>query len=173
MRTRSASACFVVVCCAVVFAGSQDPPQDPPPQQPVFRTRVDAVTADVIVTDKNGHPVTDLTKDDFEIRESGKIQQVETFKLVQLNDAIDPDANYSAIRSLEDEEIEAARDDLRLIVIFFDDYHIHRGNAYAMRAQLAGFVRSLNPRDLVAVMHPLTPDTALTFSRDHAATKAT
>ena len=36
-------------------------------QQPTFRTRVDAVTVDVIATDSQGHPVTDLTVADYAI----------------------------------------------------------------------------------------------------------
>ena len=49
-------------------------------QQPTFRTRVDAVTVDVIATDSQGHPVTDLTVADFEIKENNKVQSIDSFK---------------------------------------------------------------------------------------------
>ena len=41
-------------------------------QTPTFRTRVDAVMVDVIATDSQGRPVTDLTAPDFEIKENGR-----------------------------------------------------------------------------------------------------
>ena len=48
------------------------------PQQP-FRTSVDLVHFSVIVTDKQGAPVTGLTADDFELVEDGKPQSLTYF----------------------------------------------------------------------------------------------
>ena len=47
---------------------------------------IDSVSVDVTVTDKQGRPVTDLTPADFEIREAGKVQTIDTFKLVAVDD---------------------------------------------------------------------------------------
>ncbi len=51
---------------------------------PTFREGVQLVEVDVIVTDRLGNPVRDLTKDDFEIIEEGRAQTVRTFSLVDL-----------------------------------------------------------------------------------------
>jgi VWFA-related protein len=145
--------------------GQQTPPTPAPPQQPTFRTRIDSVSVDVMVTDKQGRPVTDLTADDFEVRESNKPQTIETFKFVRVDDptVIEPTTNHE-IHSQEDQERETARGDVRLVVIFLDDYHVRKENGRAMRPQIAKFVSGLGPHDLVAIMYPLLPVSALTFS---------
>ena len=48
-------------------------------QQPAFRSRVDLVHFNVIVTGKDGAPVVGLTAEDFEIMEEGKPQTIKQF----------------------------------------------------------------------------------------------
>src|SRR5947207_590838 len=56
---------------------AQQPPPDPAQQPPVFRTGINFVRVDVIVTDnKNGVPVGDLNQTDFEVAEDGKPQKI-------------------------------------------------------------------------------------------------
>lgn len=149
--------------------GQQPPPQTQKP--PVFGARIDTVSVDVVVTDKKGQPVTDLTPADFEITENRKPQTIDSFKLIQIDDSIDVDpARNREIRSLADQERELMRDDVRVIVIYLDDYHTRLGNSMAIRERLAKFVRGLDPRDLVALMTPLMTTAAVTFSRNHDAT---
>jgi VWFA-related protein len=144
-------------------------PQQPP--RPIFTARIDTVTVDVTVTDRQGRPVTDLTAEDFEIRENRVAQTIESFKLIEIDDTVDVDpARNREIRSLADQERELARDDVRVIVIYLDDYHTRLGNSMFIRERLARFVRGLHPRDLVALMTPLMSTEALTFSRNHDAT---
>jgi VWFA-related protein len=47
------------------------------------QVEVHVVNVDVSVTDKNGNPVVDLTKDDFEILEDGKPQKVTNFAVIR------------------------------------------------------------------------------------------
>ncbi len=49
-------------------------------EEPI-RVRVALVPVDVIVTDKNGNPILDLNKKDFEIWENGKLQKIDYFSL--------------------------------------------------------------------------------------------
>ncbi len=161
---------LVLVTSATVL--TQEPPrQDPPAQQPTFRARVDSVSVDVIVLDRAGKPVTDLKQEEFEIRESNKVQKIETFKLVQTDDGRDGPP-LRDILSIQDQQREAANDQNRLFAIFLDDYHVRRTNSLRAREQLSRFVSELSPRDLVAVSYPLTPAGALTFSRNHGGTAA-
>src|SRR4029453_15017986 len=51
------------------------------PEQPIFRGGINPVRVDVIVTDRQGNPVSDLKLEDFQIEEDGKPQKPETFRL--------------------------------------------------------------------------------------------
>jgi VWFA-related protein len=53
-----------------------DKPQPPPDKPPTFRVQVDLVTNDVMVRDKDGNFVADLTKEDFEVYEDGVKQDI-------------------------------------------------------------------------------------------------
>jgi VWFA-related protein len=145
-------------------------PKNPPPasQQPTFRTGVNAVRVDVIVTTRNGEPVEDLTRDEFEVSEDGKPQTVESLKLIRVQTRQEPGGEAPrAIRSFDDEATELARDDVRIIVIFLDDYHVSRASAFRLRDWLRHFIDDqIQPYDLVALMYPLTPSSGLTFTRD-------
>lgn len=152
--------------------GSQ-PAQPPerPPQQPTFRTGINFVRVDVIVTDKQGRAVTDLKSTDFEVEEDGKDQAIESFKLIHLAGGMTPgEPAPREIRTAFDEESEAARDDVRMFVIFFDDYHVRLGASLGVRQPLANFIsKQLGPSDLLAVMYPLTPVGDLRMTRNHGA----
>jgi Ca-activated chloride channel family protein len=44
-----------------------------------FQSRIDLVTMGITVTDRRGNFITDLTRDDFEIREDGRTQSITSF----------------------------------------------------------------------------------------------
>jgi VWFA-related protein len=149
---------------------NQDQPQDQPP--PVFRAGVNFVRVDVIVTDDAGNPVTDLRPEDFEVIEDGEPQAIETFQLIELDGGLmqGPDGAPRPIRDDHTQEIEAARDDVRLFAIFLDDYHVRWENGVKAREELARFVETqLGPSDMVGLMYPLQPAGGVVFTRDHAA----
>jgi VWFA-related protein len=148
------------------YAAPQDPVTSP---QAPFRTGVNFVRVDVLVTDGRDGPVVDLTKDDFEVLEDGKLQMIEQFRLVQVDGQPDPrNPLPETIRSRDDEAMIASRDDVRVFAIFLDDYHIRPTTWRSVRDELIRFVRAhFRPNDLVAVMDPSTPVRALTFTRDH------
>ena len=92
-------------------------------QQPVFRTGANMVRVDVAVIGRDGKPVDALTTDDFEIEEDGIPQTIQTIKFVEASGHPPPGNDRSlAIRSRSDIEMEAARDDVRVVVIFWDEY---------------------------------------------------
>jgi VWFA-related protein len=141
--------------------------QPPPPTQPTFRTGINFVRVDVIVSDKAGNPVEDLKQTDFEVLEDGKPQKVETFRLVKVDSAA-PVETQRSIRTRDDEEAAAANEDARIFVFFLDDYHVRLGNSMAARKPMSDFIQNnVGPRDLLAVMYPLTPIDGVTLTRDH------
>lgn len=146
-----------------------NPAQAPAAQKPqVFRAGVNVVRVDIIVTDRQGNAVVDLAQSDFEVLEDGKPQNIDLFKLVNSDGVPGPGAEPARpIRSMFDEEVEAARDDVRLFVLFLDDYHVRLQNSMRIRDTLVRFLTTqLGPLDMVAIMYPLTPVTGLSFTRD-------
>ena len=149
-----------------VFA--QDPPA--PPQQAPFRSGANVVRVDATVTDRAGEPVRSLTADDFEVLEDGVVKPITSFKLLEANGQ--PTDDYSLpIRSAEHAAAEAARDDVRVFLIFWDEYHIGEfASSLRAREELKKFVlEAFGPTDLVAFMDPLTTLDGIRFTRDRRA----
>ena len=150
----------------------QQPPtqQDPDrQQQPTFRTGINFVRVDVIISGRDGEPVLDLKPEEFNIEEDGKPQKVESFQVIKIDpiaQQIEGPTNREPT-SPSEERREAQRPDVRLFIILLDDYHVRRGNDMVVRKPLIDFIQNqLGPADMVALMYPLTPVTDLTFTRN-------
>jgi VWFA-related protein len=183
-RFLAAFAAALLVCGLVAHGAAQNPPpqnaapqqpanppppQPPEPQQPIFRAKVELVRVDVSVTGRDEQPVEDLKAEDFEVEEDGLPQTVETAQFIRLNGQVPADNRESIeIRSLDHGKREAAREDVRVFVIFLDDYHVDKAPQITLplRRALEDFVKQLGPYDLVAVMEPLTPLTHVKFTRN-------
>lgn len=154
---------LTAVLALALLASGQDA-QQPPQRQPTFRTGAELVRIDATVVDNKGLPVTTLTADDFEIDEDGVRQKIQTFKLVRL----DGSETSEPWASNDVQPFELARDDIRVFLVFWDEYHIPPNFVAArMRQDLTNFVRTmLGPRDVVAVMDVWTPMSHLRFTRD-------
>jgi VWFA-related protein len=176
---RAAVAGAVTLCAATVLFGQAPqqqppppPPQQPPPppiEQPIFRTRVNVVRVDVSVFGRDNHALEGLQPTDFLVKEDGVAQTVETVQFIKLTGQAPTDLKESTvIRSAEHAAVEAAREDVRLFVLFLDDYHVDKAPTIMipLRRTLRAFVEKLGPYDLVAAMDPLTPLTHVEFSRD-------
>jgi VWFA-related protein len=148
-----------------------DPQQQQPPP-PTFRTGINFVRVDVIISDNKGKAVADLTQNDFDVSEDGKPQKIETFKLVKLDGGVSESIKEAPrpIRNDYDEEMEAARDDVRLFAIFLDDYHVRRGASLSVRNPLSTFIENnLGPSDMIGVMYPLESTASVRMTRNHSA----
>jgi VWFA-related protein len=121
----------------------------------------------VIVTDRKGEPVKTLTADDFEVLENGAPQPITSFKLLEATGQPTDDLSLP-IRSPEHAAAEAARDDVRVFLIFWDEYHIAEFvSSLHAREQLTKFVlEAFGPTDLVAFMDPLTTLDSIRYTRD-------
>jgi VWFA-related protein len=175
---------FVVLLFALVQSGAaQQPPAGAPgaagqaqqenaqpgDPQATFRAGINFVRVDVIVTDRQDAPVVDLSLNDFEVLEDGKPQAIQQFRLIKVDGNPRPgDPPPRQIRSRDDEQQEASRDDVRIFAILLDDYHVRKATAMSVREPLTQFIRTqLRPNDLVAVMYPLTSVRDLLFTNDH------
>ena len=145
------------------------PPADQQQPTPTFRTGTDVVRVDVTVLDRKGLPHSTLTADDFEVTEDDVLQPITSFKYVAVTGHPDEGDELSLpIRSPSHAAAEAARDDVRVFLIFWDEYHIGRFQpTLQAKEYLTKFVReAFGPKDLVAFMDPLTPTDAIRFTRD-------
>jgi VWFA-related protein len=182
MRTGRALALVLSLAVTVAVAGQtpgqQSAPKQPPPtaqpdtpqpQKPIFRTGAELVRVDVVVLDRKGQPIPSLTAADFQLEEEGEPQEIKSFQFVRADGQPDADNELSlTIRSRSHAATEAAKDNVRVFLIFWDEYHIGQmASANRARSSLAEFVRhAFGPTDIVAFMDPLTPIDALTFTRD-------
>jgi VWFA-related protein len=172
-----AVAAFSVLCAVISVDATDRQAASPAPQnatptapdtQPVFRTGINTVRVDVIVTDRQGNPVTDLALEDFEIQEDGKAQKAETFRLVKIDTITQPSYTQRTIRTRNDEETAAADENSRIFVFFLDDYHVRKESSMSVKRPISEFIANqLAPNDLISVMHPLTPTDAVTLTRSH------
>src|SRR5438093_9541623 len=174
MRTLLAATATLLLVASV--RGQQTPPPQPSPadpnQPPIFRTGINFVRVDVIISDKAGNPLADLKQADFDVTEDGKPQKIETFKLIKLDGGTAAAVTEPPrqIRTDYDEEAEASREDVRLFAIFLDDYHVRRGASMAVRNPLTKFVETqLGPSDMIGVMYPLESTAAVRMTRNHDA----
>lgn len=149
---------------ALTLLVSGQDPQQPPQRQPTFKTGAELVRVDAAVVDNKGLSVTTLSADDFEIEEDGVPQKIQTFKLIRL----DGSETHEPWASNDVQPFELARDDIRVFLVFWDEYHIPPHHVAArMRQDLVNFVRTmLGPRDVVAIMDVWTSMTDLKFTRD-------
>ncbi len=96
-----------------------------PQERPTFSTSANVVIVDVTVLDRDGAPVENLTKGDFELYEDGKLQQLQGCDLQRLDTKALPPLNpppKSLIRrdSPPPATTANAQRDHRLMILFFD-----------------------------------------------------
>ena len=122
--------------------------------QPTFKSGVNFVEVDVIVTDRAGVPVRGLRRQDFEVLEDGKPVEAITFTAVDLP-AADPEAVIPAAdRSGAAVASNDQAADGRVLLIVMDDYHVSfdAGRAASSRAIARKLVERMGPSDLAAVV---------------------
>ena len=87
-----------------------------------IRARAQVVLLDVVVTDKQGHPVTDLKQSDFSVNEQGKPQQLASFNLVDLSRRAprDPAKAPKLPTGVFTNHPQAVADEGQLIVLLLD-----------------------------------------------------
>lgn len=163
-KARGLALAAVVVACSITFA--QAPAQTPQEAQPAptFRTEANYVRVDVYPT-RNGAPVADLTKDDFEILEGGKPQKVEQFERIQIRAAGAQESRAEPNTVAESRSmLENPR--ARVFVLFLDTYHVDVAASHRIRKPLIDALdRVIGQDDLVAVMTPEMSPNDMAFAR--------
>src|SRR3954470_9701211 len=81
---------FVIIATVVVAATVTSTSPFAQQSQPVFRSRLNLISVDVIVRDKSGAVVRNLTAADFEVREDGRAQDITNFNFEEITDKTVP-----------------------------------------------------------------------------------
>jgi VWFA-related protein len=123
-------------------------------QQPTFRARVDHVTLDAVITDKDEHPIVGLTAADFEISEHDKKQTISDFTYVSIPPRtipIDIDAPPQPPRDVAMNARSTERS--RAIVILINEASILPQEIEQTRKVVAELIRGLSSDDQAAVSY--------------------
>jgi VWFA-related protein len=123
-----------------------------------FKSEVNYVEVNAVITDARGNFVRDLKKEDFEIYEDGKLRPPAVFRLVELpvsTPKSTPAVNAVSSRPVESDVRSALQPfDGRLYVLVLDDLHVDPLRGQLVRAAARRFVEQyLSAGDLAAVIH--------------------
>src|SRR6267142_1916762 len=120
---------FLLACVCLASPGAQE--QGP---RPTFRTEANYVRVDVYPT-RDGQPVTDLRKEDFEVLEDKVSQTIDQFEHVVIRGAGPQDARREPNTVAESRQ--AAQDPrARVFVLFLDINHVDLAASRAIRSPL-------------------------------------
>jgi VWFA-related protein len=131
-------AALILVLLGVALAGE---PQESRPAAgtSTFPSAVGLVRVDVVVTDKQGRAVSDLSAADFALSEDGVPQSINSFESVSVAEA--PDDETSPARPFASTNVGPAPRRVRTFVIVFDDMHLTPNQAFRAKGAVAEFLR--------------------------------
>lgn len=119
-------------------------------QEQAVRLKAELIEVRAVVTDRRGRHVGDLTKEDFELLENGRSQEIAFFSVERIESKSE--------RAIEPSRAEAGRIRLveppaRVIVLFVDTLHLSFSSLVRAREALRKFVKEqISESDLVAVV---------------------
>jgi VWFA-related protein len=159
------------LACVVLTAGPRATQQAPgaqpaqdQPTRPTFRLGASYVRVDVYPT-RNGEPVPDLERADFELLEDGKPQTIEQFERVSLQTITESESRRDPNTVAESRE-QATDPRRRVFVVFLDTGMTTIEGSHAARRPIVDMLdRLIGYDDLFAVMTPDMGARGITFAR--------
>jgi VWFA-related protein len=154
---RLAALAFALPLLAGVprLLGLPEPPASTPKEAQVFSEQVEVhvVNLEVFATDRNGKPVTDLKREDFEVQEDGKPVPLTNFYAAEKEVRTGAPAPGSSPASTP-ATAPARPEDQRLhLVVFVDDVNTVPEHRNRMLGELGDFFdRTLEPGDVVMLV---------------------
>lgn len=132
----------------------------------VFKSSVEYVRLDVVVTDKQDRPVGGLTKDDFLVSESGRLQSVATFEAVTIPTVRREISDARSTTPSIDVVSNSAPPLGRQWVMVIDDLHIIEYQERKLRAMVTEFLQRIPTDDQVAIVFVGRSDLSQGFTND-------
>jgi len=159
LRMRRAALAVLLASAALASPAAQ--PQTAPP---TFRTGANYVRVDVYPT-RNGMPVDDLRRDDFELLDDKVPQTIDEFEHVVIRSAGPQDTRREPNTVAESRQA-ALEPRARVLVLFLDVNHVELAASRRIRTPLVEALdRLIGPDDLIAVMTPEMSARDITFAR--------
>ena len=148
MRPRGARLAGAIVALSLGVSAAAQQPVDAGGDDRVVKLSVTLVQVDAVVTDKDGRPVTDLTRDDFEILQDDRPQQISNFSYVSqppVAETAGPEGP-TPVRRIPPERVR------RSVAIVVDDLKSNEA-ARSARDAVRRFVdERMEPGDLIAII---------------------
>jgi len=138
---------------------STQPPPSPPSQQPqvTFRLEADYIEVDAVVTDAKGAVVRDLKREDFEVLEDKKPQNIDVFSLVDIP-LERADRPLYRPAGVEPDVVSNEKDiEGRIYVLLLDGNHVTPPDSYLLKKAARQFIdQYMGANDLASVVHAST-----------------
>jgi VWFA-related protein len=128
------------------------PAPTPKPQDDVVRVYTELVQTDVMVFDKQGKFVNNLTADNFELRIDGKVRPIQGFE--QITAGSDEESQLAAARGATTINLKrpAPLDRGRIVFFYIDDFHMDLGGLVAAKKVINHFLdKEMGQNDQAAV----------------------
>jgi VWFA-related protein len=158
-RARLAALAVLVTGAGLAAAPQTSSPQS---QTPTFKLEVNYVEVDALVTDQQGNFVRGLAKNDFQVFEDGKPQDIAAFSVVDLPVEAPAPPPLGTVRPIEpDVKTNERPFNGRIYVMVIDDLHTLFGRGNRVKVAARQFIEQhLGANDLMAVLHTAGPTDA-------------
>jgi VWFA-related protein len=154
---------FAAFIASVVMAQAPAPPASPDSGIPTFSSTLNLVVVNVSVTSRNGQPIPNLTKNDFQLYEDGKLQPLQSVDYQRLGNtplpAFNANPNPGANRPFVNATLETAPpvspqyQNKRLIILLFDLSSMEAAEQIRARDAALRFLdRQMTANDMVSIM---------------------
>ena len=155
MRTHTLGITAFLLLASLGPKAQQAPPAKPAAEQPpiTFKVEVNYVEIDAIVTDQQGNFVRNLTKDDFQVLERGKPQEVTVASLVDIPvEKFDPPL-FKTKPVEPDVRSNRKEFDGRVFVIVLDDLNTSFSRTARVKLAARQFIeRYMGANDVAAIV---------------------
>src|SRR5262245_28411200 len=131
--------------------------QNPSGQDQPIRVKTELIDLRAVVTDKRGQPITDLRKEDFELMENGKPQELSFFSVVKIpgRGAAGQSENPASATATGVPAGVRRVDETpgRTVAIYIDTLHLSPQNMLRVKQSLRKFIdERLTDQDLTAIV---------------------
>jgi VWFA-related protein len=155
MRFHAASRFLILFCLVILGAGAHGLHAQQPKQQSddVVRVNTELVQTAITVIDKQGHFVTGLNRDQFELIVDGKPRPISFLEQVVSGSMREAQLSGPKNTDAPAKEPTAAVVRARRIIFFVDDLHLSPDSMNRTRQMLKRFIDTeMTPKDTVAIV---------------------